>query len=1286
MADDKVNNKRGPDDSWESGRSKSWESPVKDLEGYRERVSNVFAKYATTIYLSTRSLPLETGDGSYVDKHSDTHKLIEALGQLPHFRTDGHDYHGVRTLKKAIELPFERKPWKDDRLYLLEDIIALGSELPLGSSASNLLTNKIVKFLWRDLDHPSLAFIPSEFNARAFDSAGFNSSLPQTAHVNLRYRTADGSYNNVTKALVGSANRPYARSVPPVTPQLDPPPDPGLIFDRLLKRQEHKPHERGISSSLFYFATIIIHDLFHTSHGDQGISETSSYLDLAPLYGNNAEEQSQVREKRGGRLRPDCFAEDRILGFPPGVSVWLIMFNRYHNHVVQNLATINEGNRFDPSSDTLDEDLFQTGRLVTCGLYMHIILNDYLRVITNLIETRSNWKIDPRAEIRDGPPRGVGNHVSAEFNLIYRWHACVSKRDEDWINCRYQTEFDDKSPADVSENELLEVLARMERRVKQVKPAQRRIADQNGDNLERDPKTGRFKDDDLFEILRDGIEDPANAFGARQVPECLRAVEILGIRQARKWSVCTLNEFRKFFNLAPYTSFDEINPDKQIQDDLRMLYDTPDQVELYPGLLSEATKPKMLGSGLMPGFTISRAILSDAVSLVRGDRFYTHDFHPKALTNWGYAEIDSDPHVDYGCCSYKLIFTAFPQHFRRNSVYAHYPFMLPEQMRKILDKSQDHPDHENHHNYNYDRPESSDIRSWKEIKTFKGARYILERSQLFKVAWKEAIEFLMGSEARNFMLAGDGDKNEQSKDIMDSALYERGQDRQPDKLLRDEIKNFYLSKTRNLLNNSSKSSKPNTPKRVHESDGLLRADLVRDITNMTSVYFCAEMFLLPIKSDEYPHGVFTERELYLIFVAIFTCVFFDNDVVNSFDIHTKARAGAKVLGEMVERNVRSINEGRLVDFMRLIFDFHSREESSPLQNYGKKMIKRLLEKGKENNMTEDQLVHGHILGTAGGMVPNQGQQFAELLAFYLLDKKGMKHWPRIVEIANAKTGGEKFDDDHGEEELLRYVMEGSRLACASGVTREVSENTTFPAKYTKSNRRAAHEVDHECAEDEDYTIIENDKIHVHVQKGDKIFVNLWAASRDPNKYGDDADEVNLHRDLDKDYMCFGWGRHQCLGLDVIKISLTAMLRVVAQLPHLRPVEGPEGQVKKVPAGAGLKPGTAEGYWKYMTKCNDSYWPFPVGLKVQWESDWDWNRRMWGSPEFPYTEDDRAKFTDSSTTANPKHDPHQNNTGVASAETEGDTAADLSEHSGSDDPPPTSHRGDADAGRKQVSKE
>jgi linoleate 10R-lipoxygenase len=185
---------------------------------------------------------------------------------------------------------------------------------------------------------------------------------------------------------MGAANTAYARSVPPLTIQPGALPDPGVVFDCLYARNEYTPHPNNVSSVLFYWASIIIHDLFQTDHSDFNNSQTSSYLDLSPLYGDTQEDQDTIRTFQDGKLKADCFAEHRLLSFPPGCGVILIMFNRFHNYVVEQLAIINEAGRFTPPSDQLpeeakakawkkyDNDLFQTGRLITCGLYINITL------------------------------------------------------------------------------------------------------------------------------------------------------------------------------------------------------------------------------------------------------------------------------------------------------------------------------------------------------------------------------------------------------------------------------------------------------------------------------------------------------------------------------------------------------------------------------------------------------------------------------------------------------------------------------------------------------------------------------------------------------------------------------------------------------------------------------------------------------------------------------------------------------------------------------------------------
>ena len=135
---------------------------------------------------------------------------------------------------------------------------------------------------------------------------------------------------------------------------------------------------------LLYHATIIIHDIFRSNKDDKNLSDTSSYLDLTPLYGRSRIHQEAIRQMKDGLLKPDSFAEERLLHQPPGVCIYLIMYSRFHNYVAQQLKTINENGKFslppkfkelskedqEEAEKKIDEDLFQTARLYVKSLAM----------------------------------------------------------------------------------------------------------------------------------------------------------------------------------------------------------------------------------------------------------------------------------------------------------------------------------------------------------------------------------------------------------------------------------------------------------------------------------------------------------------------------------------------------------------------------------------------------------------------------------------------------------------------------------------------------------------------------------------------------------------------------------------------------------------------------------------------------------------------------------------------------------------------------------------------------
>lgn len=1074
-------------------------TPPEQHVQFRERVEEAFQSVAGVIKASAAPLPTKTGDGSYI---ADS-KPSGLLDDLAHLR------HGdVRTLIDVAKSTVTGDPINDKTL-LMERLLKLASELPANNKESGLLSNELVQQLYDNLQHPPVAQLGNEY----------------------RYRAADGSFNNVMAPKVGAARSHYARSVRPQTMQTADLPDPADLFDSLMARDHFKPHPAKLSSMLFYLASIIIHDLFRTDRWDTTKTNTSSYLDLAPLYGCDQTEQDAMRTFKDGKIKPDCFSSKRILGFPPGVGAMLIMFNRFHNYVVDQLASINEASRFakpkddaDKKADTkYDNDLFQTARLITCGLYVNIILKDYVRTILNLNRTDSDWDLDPRTAKLTGPTANgtPGNQVSAEFNLVYRWHACVSENDDKWTKEEYARLFPGKDPSQVSMTQFLTGLGMWEAGLSQ-NPQERSFA-----NLQRSTD-GSLDDDALVKILADGTENVAGAFGSTNVPTILKAVEILGIKQARSWNLATLNEFRAFFNLEKHESFESINSDPKIADALKHFYDEPDLVELYPGLVVEETKPLTkfeAGSGLCTDDTISRAILSDAVTLIRGDRFYTVDYTPNNLTNWGFHEVSSDVTVDHGHVIYKLFLRAFPNHFQPNSIYAHYPFVIPEENHVILTKF------EQVDKYDFNRP--APIQQPTPITSYAACKSTLENQQNFKVTWGKAIKFLMHNSGKefgaDFMLSGDAPANANSRRVMGSALYR-------DKW-EDEVKSFYETITLQLLREKS-----------YKISGTNQVDIVRDVGNLAQVHFSAEVFCLPLKTEKNPTGVYTESQLYSIMALVFICIFFDEDPAQSFPLRQAARTLTQQLGEIMETLI--IPEAREPTVVNTVLGFFHKH--SALSKYGLHMIHQLFKSG----LSTKDIIWSQVLPTAGGMIANQAQLFAQNLDFYL-EPENAGHLKEINRLA-------KLDTPEADDSILRYFMEGTRMRATVGVYRDVATMAT----------------------------IQDGDRKVHVIPGDEVFVDCIAASQDPIAFPE-PERVKLDRPMDS-YIHYGQGPHQCLGYGLSKLAMMTMLKTVGKLDNLRRAPGVQGQIKKITGPGGVT--------LYMTADHSRYFPFPTTMKVRWDGE------------------------------------------------------------------------------------
>lgn len=233
--------------------------------------------------------------------------------------------------------------------------------------------------------------------------------------------------------------------------------------------------------------------------------------------------------------------------------------------------------------------------------------------------------------------------------------------------------------------------------------------------------------------------------------------------------------------------------------------------------------------------------------------------------------------------------------------------------------------------------------------------------------WNEGLGFVMGKGGERFCLGGDTAFHRKQRQLMQGLLYREK--------WHQHVKDFYQHITLRLLH-----------EHTCNIAGVNQVDLTRDVGNLAHVHFAANVFALPLKTMENPHGIFSEQELWMAMSVIFTAIFFDFEPTKSFPLRQVAKKLANMLGKLVEANIVSVTT---TSFASWFFDSF-RENENALADYGIHMIRRLSQSG----MSTYDMAFSQILPTACAMVPNQSQVFTQIMDYYLSDE-GCKHLPEI---------------------------------------------------------------------------------------------------------------------------------------------------------------------------------------------------------------------------------------------------------------------------------------------------
>ncbi|KPP63665.1 prostaglandin G/H synthase 2-like [Scleropages formosus] len=370
----------------------------------------------------------------------------------------------------------------------------------------------------------------------------------------------------------------YTRTLPPVPKDCPTPmgvagkealPDAKLVVEKFLLRSKFIPDPQGTSLMFAFFAQHFTHQFFK-SDLKKGAAFTRSLghgVDLNHIYGETLEKQHKLRLFKDGKLKyqvlngeiypptvkdvqvemhypPHVPEEHRFavgheaFGLVPGLMMYATIWLREHNRVCDVLKQEHPG--WD------DERIFQTTRLILIGETIKIVIEDYVQHLSGY---HFKLKFDP--ELLFNQRFQYQNRISSEFNTLYHWHPLMPDEFhiEGQVYNYQQFLFNNSIVLEHGINNLVESFS------KQI--------------------AGRVA-------------------GGHNVPAAVAMVATKSVEHSREMRYQSLNNYRKRFNMRPYTSFEELTGDKKMASELEELYGDIDAMELYPGLLVEKPRPNAI--------------------------------------------------------------------------------------------------------------------------------------------------------------------------------------------------------------------------------------------------------------------------------------------------------------------------------------------------------------------------------------------------------------------------------------------------------------------------------------------------------------------------------------------------------------------------------------------------------------------------------------------------------------------------------------------------------------------
>jgi len=285
-------------------------------------------------------------------------------------------------------------------------------------------------------------------------------------------------------------------------------------------------------------------------------------------------------------------------------------------------------------------------------------------------------------------------------------------------------------------------------------------------------------------------------------------------------------------------------------------------------------------------------------------------------------------------------------------------------------------------------------------------------------------------------------------------------------------------------------------------------DIIQDVINILPIRWVSEEIIgLPLKTETNQHGTWYEQDAYKKFANVGRYVFLNFDPADDWHLRVDSIDAFSDVFEFTKRHLAG---------------YESLKDISVESDHSRHFLRRVTMAFKDQHTPIEEL-SAYVFAAVVPTCAHFSQAIAHVVDFYL-DEDKQQERGEIVEL--SASVGQKQDS---VKKIMAYVREALRInPPVSGVYRTAAQDVLVPGYST-------------------------------IEAGDRVFLSLIDANRDPAIFGDDPAIAVYDR---PQAALLGLGEHGLLSSTFFESTVPTILGTLLGLKNIRRAAGDSGKLAK----------------------------------------------------------------------------------------------------------------------------